>query len=238
MESKGKVYQQNSSVKDTIMRLNKVLILLISLSLFSCRSQQTNHEEPSISLVSIGTREYIHSDILNEDREIWVYVPSGFYGMDEQYSNYPVIYLLDGEIHFKATVGIIDQLSNAANANDVSPQMIIVGIVNTNRTRDLTPSKAVIGHDAETKKNTGGANNMIDFIEKELIPFIDRKYPTNNHRTLIGHSFGGLFGLYALINRPELFANYLIIDPSMWYNNEKFSDEVINKLQNQFPQGG
>lgn len=211
--------------------IDRLIFFALSGLFISCGGSQASLA--SEESVTIGRIERIQSEILGEEREIWVHVPGSFYGMNQQIDNYPVLYLMDGEIHFKSTVGILDQFSNAANANDLSPQMIIVGIVNTNRTRDLTPTKAVIGKDSSTLNFTGGAGKMADFVEQELIPFIDNKYPTNAHRTLIGHSFGGLFALHTLIRKPRLFANYLVIDPSMWYDDEHFSQEVLTLLAQQ-----
>lgn len=211
------------------MICGRLSIFSLIIALFACSETEPQTEKIQETL-SIGIVERIYSKILEEEREIWVHVPESFYGMNRQVESYPVVYLIDGEIHFKSTVGMLDQFSNAANANDLTPAMITVGIRNTNRTRDLTPMPAVIGKDSSTLSNTGGANKLLAFIEMELIPFIDSKYPTNEHRTLIGHSFGGLFTFYSLINKPRLFTNYLIIDPSMWYNEESFSKQILRSL--------
>ena len=70
-------------------------------------------------------------------------------------------------------------------------------------------------------EENGEADIFSDFIEAELIPFVENKYPVTNFRTLIGHSYGGLFTIYTLINRPELFSNYIAIDPSLDWDNQK-----------------
>jgi predicted alpha/beta superfamily hydrolase len=102
-----------------------------------------------------------------------------------------------------------------------TPEMILVGISNDkNRVRDLTPSTITTKFGMPFNENSGGANNFRRFIETELIPFIESKYPVTNYRTLIGHSYGGLFTISTLINRPNLFANYLAIDPSLDWDNQ------------------
>lgn len=212
------------------MKYRYLLLVLVGLA-FSCEQGEERVLTEKQPEVSIGDILHIDSEILGEEREIWVHVPTGFYGMNEQVAAYPVVYLMDGEIHFKSTVGILDQMANAANATDLTPQMIVVGITNSNRVKDLTPTPAVIGRDSSTLENTGGAGLMADFIAEELIPYIEEKYPVAPYRTLIGHSFGGLFVLNTLINRPDLFANYLVIDPGMWYDDERFSHSVLAKME-------
>jgi len=181
--------------------------------------------------ISIGVSHTIKSSVLNEDRTISVHVPSGFYGMDETNLRYPVLYLLDGEALFLPTVGITNQMSSPFTANDLLPKMIIVGIPNSNRNRDLSPSKAMIANDPTTIENTGGASNFADFIEMEVIPYVDAHYPTVPHRSLLGHSLGGLFVLKTLIERPGIFNNYLCIDPDLSWDNYEFSKEVIDSLK-------
>jgi uncharacterized protein len=70
-------------------------------------------------------------------------------------------------------------------------------------------------------KSTGGGENFTSFIEKELIPHVESHYPTSPNRTLVGHSFGGLFAINTLIHHPQLFDSYVAIDPSMWWDKQK-----------------
>ncbi|HMP31408.1 MAG TPA: alpha/beta hydrolase-fold protein, partial [Saprospiraceae bacterium] len=85
-------------------------------------------------------------------------------------------YVLDGEAQFYATVGILQHLSQA-NGNGVLPEMIVVGIENTNRFKDLIPSV-----------DTKNPNSFIDFLSKELIPHMDKNYKTAPYKVLVGHS--------------------------------------------------
>ncbi|MEZ5040363.1 MAG: alpha/beta hydrolase-fold protein [Saprospiraceae bacterium] len=210
-----------------------ILYSLISgFLLLSCSGQLDIPEKnQSDHLISIGNKEKIYSKILQEEREVFISVPKGFYGMNEQSPTFPVVYVMDGESQFLTIVGVLDQLSAPASANDVAPQMIVVGIPNTNRNRDLTPTQGIIGRDSASIKITGGAGLMADFIKKELIPYVDSLYPTSAHRVLVGHSLGGLFVLNTLIKYPALFQNYLAIDPFMRWDDQKFADTVIEAVK-------
>ena len=79
-------------------------------------------------------------------------------------------------------------------------------------------------------EKNGEADNFRKFIQEELIIFIESKYPVTNYRTLIGHSYGGLFTISTLIHQPNLFANYLAIDPSLDWDNQKLLKEVQELL--------
>jgi len=202
------------------------LLLLINVS-----CTQYKEQEALGKIIKGGTILKLYSEILEEEREIYVYAPNGFYGMSEQGIKYPVTYVMDGESQFLSAVGVLEQLSSAASANDLIPPMIIVGVVNTDRNRDLTPTPGILGRDSSSIQHTGGAGLMARFLEEELIPYIDSLYATSPHRVLAGHSLGGLFVLNTLIERPELFQNYLVIDPFMRWNDQQFTATVLDALK-------
>ncbi|MGH1366352.1 MAG: alpha/beta hydrolase [Calditrichia bacterium] len=213
----------------------KNLALFLPLLLFSTGIIAQAPSENPAEMIAIGDKHIIDSKILGEQREILIHVPSDFYGMNETNMRYPIVVVMDGESQFISTVGVLDQLNSAASANDLCPAMIIVGIPNTNRDRDLTPTPGVVGSDSSSLSYTGGADKLAQFLEKELIPCIDKTYPTAPHRTLIGHSLGGLFALNTLIKFPHLFTNYLAIDPFMSWDDQRFSRYVIEQLsENRF----
>lgn len=173
--------------------------------------------------IVLGKNHKIYSKILNEERRIMVYVPNSEVGIYSK-KRYPVVYLLDGDAHFYSVVGMIQQLSSV-NGNTICPEMIVVGIPNTNRTRDLTPTHVDVDlpyMDSTATKPSGGGEKFIAFIEKELMPHIDSLYPTQAYKMLIGHSFGGLTVMNALINHTNLFNAYVAIDPSMWWDKMNF----------------
>lgn len=204
-------------------------ILLCGLILYSSACNP-DKSKTSDNKIVIGTIDSLYSKILNEERKIWIYVPSSNKIYSEQ--NYPVVYLLDGEGHFYSVMGMIQQLSEV-NGNMVLPQMILVGIINTDRTRDLTPSHVSSDPmipDTNFLKTSGGGEKFISFIERELIPHIDSIYPASPYRTLIGHSFGGLMVINTLINHSKLFNSYISIDPSMWWDNNKLLNQTKSVL--------
>ena len=120
--------------------------------------------------IVIGKIDSVYSKILGEPRKVWVYTPDMLSGNRDTTQHYPVVYLLDGDGHFESVVGMIQQLSQV-NGNTVCPEMIVVGIPNTDRTRDLTPTHIASDPpimDSNFSKNTGGGENFISFIENGL----------------------------------------------------------------------
>lgn len=178
--------------------------------------------------IVIGKTDSIQSKILGENREIWVHVP------DEAAVNkehYPVVYVLDGNGHFSSVVGMIQQLSTGGNNN--CPKMIVVAIPNTDRTRDLTPTHINADlpmMDSTSSKTSGGGENFIAFIEKELMPYIETKYPTAPYKMFIGHSFGGLAVMQTFIHHTNLFNSYICIDPSMWWDKQTLLKQAEKAL--------
>ena len=167
-------------------------------------------------LYELGTKDSLYSNTLDEQRDFWVQLPESYDRESKQL--YPVVYVLDGEMHLKAVATVLSYYWGG-----FMPEMIIVGISNReNRTRDLTTSKAETRRGAAFNQETGGAENFTLFIEKELIPHIEANYPTTNYRTLIGHSYAGLFTINMLINHHGIFDNYLAIDPSLDWDDQKF----------------
>ncbi len=183
--------------------------------------------------IVLGNIDSIQSNILNEQRKIWVYVPNS--GETDTYARvkYPVVYLLDGDGHFYYVAGMIHQLSSV-NTNTILPEMIVVGIPNTDRTRDLTPTHIdldpLIGNDSNFTRTSGGGEQFMAFIEKELMPYIDSTYPTLPYKTFIGHSIGALTVMNALINHKNLFNAYVAIDPSMWWDNRNLLNKAAVAL--------
>lgn len=171
--------------------------------------------------ITIGKKEVITSKILNENRTLWIYTPNITSQQPNPDKRYPVLYLLDGGAHFYSTVGIIQQLSQA-NGNGVLPEMIVVAIENTNRVRDFVPTNAL-----------DKPNPFIDFLSSELIPHIEKNYKTAPYKMLVGHSLGGFKAIDILTNFPKLFNAYIAIDPSMWYESEKYLKITIAQLPKQ-----
>ena len=159
-------------------------------------------------LVETGAVDSLYSEVLGEQRAYWIHLPGG--GDLTPGKSYPVIYLLDGS----ALLGGLAMVQEFYNYFRL-PEMIVVAISNqTHRTRDLTPTPVAARHGAPVDES-GGAERFASFLTSELIPHIESAYPTLPHRTLIGHSYAGLFTLDMMINRPGHFRNYVAIDPSI-----------------------
>lgn len=201
-----------------IRKLYIIILLTIIIGSNQVLLAQTNYQ------FKIGKIDSIYSNILKESRELYIHLPESYDSNSQR--KYPVIYVLDGDVLLNAVSTVHDFYWGG-----YMPEMIIVGISNeNNRTRDLTTSKIESRRGTEYNQEHGGANDFFMSIEKELIPYIEKNYPVTNYRTLIGHSYGGLFTINALINHTDLFENYLAIDPSLDWDNQKLlkqSKEVI-----------
>jgi uncharacterized protein len=142
-----------------------------------------------------------------------IYLPQGYH----KDSVYPVIYLLDGSANedFIHIAGILQ----FGNMMEIFPQAILVGIANVDRKRDFT-FPTTIEEDKKAYPTTGGSAKFITFIEKELQPFIQKKYKVGAEKTIIGQSLGGLLAAEILLKQPSLFTTYIIVSPSLWWDNE------------------
>lgn len=163
---------------------------------------------PSLPVI-IGERTTFRSTVLGAEYPLVIYRPGGYERSSERY---PLLILLDGDGHFHHATGVVDFLV----ANQRIPPMIVVGVGNRNRTRDLTPPT----DDPQMRAATGGADRFLTFLSDELIPYLDQTNRTLDYRVLVGHSFGGLFALHALTTRPEVFDGYISISPSTWWNGQ------------------
>jgi predicted alpha/beta superfamily hydrolase len=119
--------------------------------------------------------------------------------------------------------------------NGRMPELIVVGVTNTDRTRDLTPAKSTNKNPAGELQfpTAGGANNFLKFFETELIPHIEKEYRVAPYRILAGHSFGGLFAIHALITKPALFNSYVAVSPSLQWENAEALKRAEEFLKNQ-----
>src|SRR5579862_207280 len=183
-------------------------VLLLSLASIAAIAQDLTPPIPQ--------KLTIHSIVLNEDRVIWVRVPSGY---EQSKNQFPVLYLTDGPGHINEIGNSIDFLVD----NQRMPPLIVVGIANTDRTRDLTPSHSDAKDSAGKEQNptSGGADHFLDFIQTELMPEIEKRYRTAHYRIFSGHSLGGLLAVHILITRPDMFNAYIAVSPSLWWNDKR-----------------
>ena len=176
---------------------------LLTVLFFFCAITGYSQE---ILPVSIGQINTLYSKILGEKRTIWVHIPESYKSEHGQTKSFPVLYLLDGDSHFSYTVGMIENLSSRGNS--ILPKMIVVSILNTDRTRDLSPTKAEVMPpfiSKSTSERSGGGKSFMRLIENELIPYIESNYNTLQYRLFVGHSFGGLTVLNTLMENVKLF---------------------------------
>lgn len=209
--------------------LRNLTLLPVFVALSYWAQAQTNQ-------IVIGKIDSLQSKILREKRKIWVHVPDSYQNGVYAKRRYPVVYLLDGSGHFSSVVGMIEQLSTV-NGNTICPEMIVVGIPNTNRMRDLTPTPGggmiPSAADSTRLRNSGGGEKFTAFLERELIPYIESLYPTEPYNVFIGHSLGGLMVINTLIHHPNLFNAYVAIDPSMWWANQKLLNTAKQVIASQ-----
>jgi predicted alpha/beta superfamily hydrolase len=195
----------------------KLLIVCCWAFLFSLVAQSQNNgvTEASKPFV-LGQVVEIPSLILGEKRILNIYLPEGYHQNDT--TRYAVAYLLDGSADedFIHVVGLY-QFHSFSWINRVPPT-IVVGIATIDRRRDFT-FPTTIEKDLKSFPTSGHSAHFIQFIEKELQPFIERKYKTNGSKTLIGQSLGGLLATEILFKKPTLFNQYIIVSPSLWWNN-------------------
>ncbi len=187
-----------------------ILILVFYSKVFY--GQDENITRPFI----LGKIHEIQSTILAEKRILNIYLPEGYDA--KSHEKYPVIYLLDGgaDEDFIHVTGLVQ--FNSFPWIDRVPKSIVVGIANTDRKRDFT-YPTTIDEDRKLYPTTGSSGQFIKFIEEELQPFIERQYNTAPSKMLIGQSLGGLLATEILLKKPALFNKYIIISPSLWWDN-------------------
>ena len=170
----------------------------------------------------------LKSTILGEERIVFVRTPVGY---ETNTVKYPVLYMTDGDAHMGHTAGTVDFLTRNGRISD----LIVVGIPNTDRTRDLTPVKSTAKNAAGELQfpTSGGSDNFLKFFETELIPEIEKQYRVQPYRILAGHSLGGLFAIHAMISKPGLFNSYIAVSPSLQWENGETLKRAEDFLKNQ-----
>lgn len=202
---------------------HNILRIAIALCFALNVSAQVNTE--SSKPFSIGEIREIKSAVLGENRILNIYLPHDY----DKGKTYPVIYLLDGSanedfLHIAGLVQFFNMLK--------MPEFIVIGIANVDRKRDFT-----FHTDLEDLKKayptTGGSEKFITFIETELQPFVTSNYKTSDVKYIIGQSLGGLLATEILLKKPDLFSHYLIVSPSLWWDNESLLKNAGSLAQKQ-----
>lgn len=182
--------------------MNRVLLLFALVPLLA--ASVTHAGTPLV----LGERIQIPSKVLGEERTLYVSLPASY---ARTTGLYPVLYLTDAETQFEHTSATAQFLAR----NGFMPEVVVVGLRNTDRTRDLSPS-----HDP-VFPTSGGADRFLDFFEKELVPFVESGYRTAPFRILAGHSAGGLFALHSMRARPGLFQAVIAVSPWLVWDERK-----------------
>ena len=199
---------------------------IFSILIILCFTFSSKAQIKATNPFTIGKIETLKSIILKENRILNIYLPDDY----NNKATYPVIYLLDGSANedFLHIVGLVQFFNMTFNM----PKTIVVGIANVDRKRDFTfPTKnPTLKKDFPT---TGSSAKFIDFIEKELQPYIKANYKTNDSSYLIGQSLGGLLATEILLKKPDLFSNYIIVSPSLWWDDESLLKDATALLTNQ-----
>lgn len=198
-----------------------LLICSMLLGLSGLVSAQSGNVKP----LTIGEIRTLKSKILNEERTLNIYLPQNF----SKAKSYPVIYLLDGSLNedFIHVTGLV-QFFNQMYA---MPETIVVGIANIDRKRDFT-FQTDLKDLRQDYPTTGHSDKFISFLEKELKPYIGTQFKVAD-TYLFGQSLGGLLATEILLKKPELFNNYFIISPSLWWDNEsllKSANQLLTKI--------
>ncbi|MFT3844515.1 MAG: alpha/beta hydrolase-fold protein [Lacibacter sp.] len=192
-----------------------VLLLIVSPVLVVAQNSSANKQGTTKPFV-LGEILELHSTVLSENRTLNIYLPEGYNPKDS--TKYPVIYLLDGSADedFIHIAGLVQY--NSFEWINIVPKSIVVGIATVDRRRDFTFPTTI---QADKKKYTtsGHSDKFISFIENELQPYISNKYKTSQSKTIIGQSLGGLLATEILLKKPALFNTYIIVSPSLWWDN-------------------
>jgi predicted alpha/beta superfamily hydrolase len=183
------------------------LWIAANLAFLFCATALLAQSEAPIPFVSSFS---IHSTILEEERTIVIALPAGY---EEGSTAYPVLYLLDGLQNIWHVAGSAEVLTRTG----AMPPVIIVGIQSVNRMRDFTPSSV------NDVPYSGGGPKFLDFISKELVPYIDTHYRTHPYRVLEGHSLAGIFAANTFLENTQMFHAYIVMSPAMWWNKEELT---------------
>jgi len=209
-----------------------ILVLLLSMPGILIFAQQTTiKKQDQRKPFVLGVIDEINSTQLGEKRILNIYLPEGYKESDT--TKYPVIYLLDGSADedFIHVSGLI-QFNSFSWINRV-PKSIVVGIATVDRKRDFT-YPTTIEEQKKTLPTSGHSDRFIAFLEKELQPFMAKHYRANDSKTIIGQSLGGLLTTEILLKKPELFNKYVIISPSLWWDNGSLLKQSSDLLKEHF----
>lgn len=204
-------------------------LIAISLTLGACAnpaSETTTDGEPLI----MGQTYTITSSVLNMDQRITIRLPQGWMGYnDGENRSYPVLYVVDGgpEQDFPHLAGLVQ----SREINDTFSPVILVGIETVNRRYQITPPATdITAYKSELGVKPGGSATFRDFIRDDLKPWIEDRYRTSGRDAIMGESLGGLFIVETLMEEPELFDDFIAVNPSLWWENMTYGVDADTRL--------
>jgi predicted alpha/beta superfamily hydrolase len=202
------------------MKIKSIICFFLFLNIIQTKAQEV------VKPFTIGETRILKSEILSENRTLNIYLPDGF----NKEKSYPVIYLLDGSANedFLHIVGLVQFYKMQFDM----PDFLVVGIANVDRKRDFTFHTDLKDLQKEYP-TTGHSDKFISFLEIELQPFINKTYKTTDTKYIIGQSLGGLLATEILLKKPTLFTHYLIVSPSLWWDNESLLKQSKSLLDKQ-----
>lgn len=162
----------------------------------------------------------LHSEAVGVSYKLYVSLPKDYATSGD---SYPVVFLLDADYSFAIAHNVVEHLSDRGHLT----RAVLVGIAydgpdayRMNRTRDYTPTHVPDGgYGSRYQRVSGGGPAFRAFLEGELVPFVEREYRVTSGRYLVGHSYGGLFATWVALTAPRLFSGYVIVSPSLWYDD-------------------
>ncbi|MDE0561263.1 alpha/beta hydrolase-fold protein [Algoriphagus sp. NF] len=200
-----------------IKMINFLIVLMV---IFQVASAQESEE------LRPNTKQSLYSDILNEARGYWVSLPDSYFQEGNSYKEYPLLIVLDGDSHFNTTSTMVRYMSSDRYRSWKAPEMIVVGIQNVDRRRDYTPEKII----TVRENNSGGGEKFLQFLEKELIPYLDQNYRTTPYRILFGHSLSGLLATHSYMKEESAFHAFIAVDPSFGTWDSETMDRKLDNL--------
>ena len=194
------------------------VLLIVSIGINELRSQSVQIKDTEL--------KSLHSNIVDADYAINVFLPKSYHHSKKKY---PVVFILDAEYNF----GAVSYITRRLIKDQLISEVILIGIAydtnyqtyTNNRQRDYTQSKTRLPY-------TGGGKSFLQFIKKELLPFIASNYKISNDRTIVGHSLGGSIGYYSLLTDNTTFNRYLLVSPSLWYHDYSIFKTLKSADQN------
>lgn len=192
-----------TQTKQSISKLRLLFMIVMAIGLFtSCKKEVLFDKNLTQEFTILSAKS-------RASYKIQIGLPCAY---NPATTKYETIYVLDAETDFSVVAAQCRKLAACSGVQNV----IVVGIgYGNDRATDYTPTK--------TGNGNGGAQDFMEFIRTELIPKVESEYAvdtTRKSRAIIGHSFGGLLAGYAFTKHNEVFGNYIILSPSIWYDNE------------------